>query len=707
MISWQSFTGTSSLASSSTLRLSIQSLCSYPTYCSLRSQVEPLESKPTTKIKLTSLTHKGRGHGVPHGGRDEDISGIQVPRQKYIPVSKAELLDAIVLMIFRSKQEEDTRQFLQLSSCLDSILHAEHKSILEEMRIDYSLTHSVEKEGTIGEDSERNVVAEGKESDSANYGEEETETGGNSMAINYGLDFRNLLLGFSTKYVKKNSSGQSRVALATRFQRAFMKLLNDAQFEELSARDLMLTSALNTDYLLTLPIYVDWKRASESNAIIFRRGYATERQKGLLIVEKLDYIQSKLLQGIFFIISKPLKKVGNWINEALQAAHQTQEVQVWTTRMRNWIKGLSVFQKSYFYDEQPFDNLFQVDELSNSDLPIWLAAQRAVTRYEGLLSSIGPRGRLLKKLLTWIGFIPPSPEVPSELYNDSAASEPYLRPIFLSRISLGDIWRPATRKYCENDLWKMLKTSVSILLSQSILQEPAFQELILLYTKDMDERETKDKAVIPSLELKIYERIPIPELPVIFPHKKLSFRIIDTVRLDVATVVGLLAYFINYKFENILSSPSAVLLDVIALSTLIIYMSRVVLGYKQTWDRYQLLVNKTLNEKTLASGFGSVHFLLDASEQQQYKEAILAYAVLFKAKSSQVSCRKGLGDECERFMYDVFKEKVEMPIDKAMDTLLRLGLVTETAIDGRIELQALPCSQAYDALKQRWDSLLD
>jgi len=61
-----------------------------------------------------------------------------------------------------------------------------------------------------------------------------------------------------------------RVTIATRFQRAFMQLLSNAQFEELSARDLMLTSALNTDYLLTLPTYVDWKRAYESNAIIFR-----------------------------------------------------------------------------------------------------------------------------------------------------------------------------------------------------------------------------------------------------------------------------------------------------------------------------------------------------------------------------------------------------------------------------------------------------
>lgn len=47
-------------------------------------------------------------------------------------------------------------------------------------------------------------------------------------------------------------------------------------------------------------------------------------------------------------------------------------------------------------------------------------------------------------------------------------------------------------------------------------QEPAFQELILLYTEEMDEIEAMDKSEIPSLQLKIYETIPIPELPVIY-----------------------------------------------------------------------------------------------------------------------------------------------------------------------------------------------
>lgn len=49
--------------------------------------------------------------------------------------------------------------------------------------------------------------------------------------------------------------------------------------------------------------------------LLYRRGFATEKEKGLLLVEKLDYIQSKVLQGIFSTIAKPLRKVGKLINK--------------------------------------------------------------------------------------------------------------------------------------------------------------------------------------------------------------------------------------------------------------------------------------------------------------------------------------------------------------------------------------------------------
>ncbi|XP_062008912.1 uncharacterized protein LOC133725605 isoform X2 [Rosa rugosa] len=620
-----------------------------------------LTEAPLLKKKQNDVVPQKKRDDEDEDEEDQAISKIPVPRQKYIPVSKAELLDGVVSNLFRDENGDDLEQLLLLSSCLDSILHAEHKNILEEMRADYSEPNSMEYKQAIEELAMAPDSAEGING----VGSEENEA---EIPFDYVEGLRKLL-GSSAKDVK-------RVAVATRFQRSFMQLLYDAQFEELSARDLMLTSALNSDYLLTLPIYVDWKKASQSNAIIYRRGYATERQKGLLLVEKLEYIQSKLLRGIFFIVSKPLGEIGSWITESLKVALQTPEVQEWTEKMRLWLKEFSVIQQAFRTNEQSSDDLLGVDQLSDRELPIWLAAQRAVSRYEGILSPVGPRGRLLRKLLSWIGLISLTPETPFEFDADANASDPYARPIFLSRISLSDIWRPATWKYCEKNIWKMLKTSVSILFSKSILQEAAYQELILLYTKEGDDRSTEDNASVPSLQLKIYEKIPIPDLPVIFPHKKLSFRIIDTVRLDIASTLALSAYFINYKFVNVLSSPSAIYLDVVAISALVIYISRVVLGYKQTWDRYQ------------------------------YKEAILAYAILLKAKEGKLTSRGSVGDTCERFMYDVFKLKVEMPVDKAIATLLRLGLAAETSIDGRITLQAIPCSSAYDSLKQRWNSLL-
>lgn len=647
--------------------------------------------------------------------KEKQISGIHVPRQRHISASKAALFESL-LSTFDSKESAD--EFLRVSLCLDSIIHAEHKVILEEMRSDYSLnqlpesksntdSHSATCEEAIKSDwqplSQVNSVGSGNKE----YNEQNKETDDKPLSFHYDLDLRRIL-GLNVGNSKRKSAGEARVAAATRFQRSFMKLLHDAQFEELSAQDLLLTSALNTDYILTLPIYVDWKKAFESNAIIFRRGYATERQKGLLIVEKLDYLQSRLLQQIFFLLSRPVKKVGMWINETMKRTSQFQEVENWIERVGLWLKEVSIQERIRSYNESALSDQRAVDQLSDNDLPIWLAAQKAVPRYEGLLSSVfGPRERLFKRLLMWIGFIPSKPETTFNIDNDNKVAEPYLRPNCLSRISLSDIWEPARRESCEDNLWKMFKVAISILFTRSILQEPAFEELILLYTEKTDQRETEDEAEVPSLQLKIYERIPIPDLPVIFPHKKLSFRILDTVRLDIAGIVGLLAFFLNYKFEDIRSSPSAILLDVIAVSALIIYVSRVALGYKQTWDRYQLLVNKTLYEKTLASGFGSVHFLLDASEQQQYKEAILAYALVLQAENHQIGCRRSIGDACERFMYDNFMEKVEMPIDKALETLLRLGLIIEVPSEGNLRLQALPCSKAYEALKQRWDDFLE
>ncbi|KAK1320800.1 hypothetical protein QJS10_CPA03g01934 [Acorus calamus] len=359
---------------------------------------------------------------------------------------------------------------------------------------------------------------------------------------------------------------------------------------------------------------------------------------------------------------------------------------IWVEKVKHWLKEQSLSQSARSYFEGKSEDQMEVDQISENDLPIWLAAQKAVTRYEGFLSPVGPRGRLLRKLLMWVGFIPTSPETSFKSDSDSKTSEPYLREEIIPTKE-AKMHSLSESPLFESNVFHIYLAAINFFVVTRKPNEPAFQELILLYTEDSPSNGDAESGEFPALQLKIYDKIPIPDLPVIFPHKKLSFRILDTVRLDVASILGLLAFLVNYKFENILSSPSALLLDVIAFSALIIYVSRVILGYKQTWDRYQLLVNKTLYEKTIASGFGSVYFLLDASEQEQYKEALLAYAILLCVVDWQVSCRKSIGTACERFMYEKFNEKVEMPIDKAVDTLLRLNLVKEVLLEENFVFQ--------------------
>lgn len=86
------------------------------------------------------------------------------------------------------------------------------------------------------------------------------------------------------------------------------------------------------------------------------------------------------------------------------------DIKIWTENLKAWVKELPFFQQSYSNNIFASNNVLEVDHVTSDDLPIWLAAQRAVTRYEGILSTTGPRGRLLRKLLTWIGLAPTAPE---------------------------------------------------------------------------------------------------------------------------------------------------------------------------------------------------------------------------------------------------------------------------------------------------------
>ena len=105
----------------------------------------------------------------------------------------------------------------------------------------------------------------------------------------------------------------------------------------------------------------------------------------------------------------------------------SQKTEVWPNKLKLWLEEMPLSQWPYSFNENEFENEQKVDQISEEDLPIWLAAQRAVNRYEGILSSLGPRSRLFRKFLTWMELIPSVPKKPSKLEPNVNTIESHLR----------------------------------------------------------------------------------------------------------------------------------------------------------------------------------------------------------------------------------------------------------------------------------------
>ena len=164
-----------------------------------------------------------------------------------------------------------------------------------------------------------------------------------------------------------------------------------------------------------------------------------------------------------------------------------------------------------------------------------------------------------------------------------------MRPKMLARVSMRDIWRPASKAACKNNPWKQIQAAFSIFFPRSTLQEPAYQELVLLYNKS---KEGIDE--VPGLQLHTYTKIPVPDL----------------------------------------------------------------------------------------------------------KGAIFVYTLIHLEGRSKSMSTQEIATLCERYLYNNFKDQVEMPMQEIMCTLLRLGLVVEDSTEPGSYISALPDGKAIAALKK-------
>jgi hypothetical protein len=219
-----------------------------------------------------------------------------------------------------------------------------------------------------------------------------------------------------------------------------------------------------------------------------------------------------------------------------------------------------------------------------------------------------------------------------------------------------------------------------------------------------------------SVLLKYFHNIAAGDLKALFPNARVVMRNVDKIALGVPALASGIPILINlYTTITVLFLVIGFYLGLSAsvedkdMKTALAALSAPVAfgGFIVTqWVRYQRQSLKYQTELTdniyyrnVNNNSGIFDYVIGAAEEQQVKEAFLAYHFLHVANSPPVASE--LDSRVEEWLRATFAVDVDFDVGEAVDKLEQLGLLRR---DGE-RLIVAPFDEAYSTLRGVWGSL--
>jgi hypothetical protein len=217
---------------------------------------------------------------------------------------------------------------------------------------------------------------------------------------------------------------------------------------------------------------------------------------------------------------------------------------------------------------------------------------------------------------------------------------------------------------------------------------------------------------IPGVPGKIYLKflcnIPKSDLEMIFPNPRPQMNIIHKLKIFVPLIIGL--YFLLKKtvIPFLLSSSSSPIQEVFSFGFIALLIA--IGGYIfKSYNKYINVVQRFLSEITQSLYFkdrgnnqGVFSMLIDLAEEQECKEAMMAYYFLLKSNSKL--SEKELDDTIEEWMEKKHKTKIDFEVDDAIKKLAELNLMD---CDKNGILTVVNLEEALVKLDYRWDNYFE
>ena len=230
----------------------------------------------------------------------------------------------------------------------------------------------------------------------------------------------------------------------------------------------------------------------------------------------------------------------------------------------------------------------------------------------------------------------------------------------------------------------------------------------------------RDLAFAPGTTvIKLFRNVPAADLEMLFPNTTVRMKTLDKLLIGVPAAVGgvlvvttkllgtllligaLLAFWLGLRQEPVELDQAAMVALAVGLGTLGVFVWKQVNRFKTRKIRFLKALTENLYFKSLDNNAGVFHRLIDDAEEEEGKEAILAYWYLLTASGPATADERDRG--VEAWLQARIERTVDFEVHDAAAKLERLGLVTRVGD----RLQALPLAQAKAALDRTWDGYFE
>jgi hypothetical protein len=106
-------------------------------------------------------------------------------------------------------------------------------------------------------------------------------------------------------------------------------------------------------------------------------------------------------------------------------------------------------------------------------------------------------------------------------------------------------------------------------------------------------------------------------------------------------------------------------------------------GYKRTKEKYQLNLTQNLYYQKLDANLGAILRLSDEAEDQEYREALVAWFLLWRQAPHDGWLMEELDRSAEPLLQAELKRDVDFDVSDAVDKLIHWGMI-DVERDGRL-----------------------